>query len=172
MAFKGPAFVKTTWSFEERPVASSKLNTWDDRIEVALELIFFFLSQNWQGDGVIRGVTTNDLKVRAKITPGLAVRVAPGYALIKRFPFKLAVETETVDVTPPTVHHRIDLVQAQLATWNVSVKTGAESASPTAPNPDTDCIALAHLHLRPGMTSIKNVDDTINGFIADQRSFV
>lgn len=172
MAFKGPAFVKTTWSFEERPVASSKLNTWDDRIEAALELVFFYLCQGWRGDGVMRGVTAGDLKVTAKATPGLAVRVAPGYALIKHFPFKLALETETVDVVAPAVHQRIDLVQAQLDTWSISVKPGTEAATPTAPNPDVDCIALAHLHLRPGMTSIKNADDAVNGYIADKRSFV
>ena len=49
MAFKGPAYVKTAWNFEERPVASAKLNTWDDRIEAALELVCLLLNLAWGG---------------------------------------------------------------------------------------------------------------------------
>ena len=38
MAVKGQGYTKTTWAFAERPVASGKLNSWDDRIEAALEV--------------------------------------------------------------------------------------------------------------------------------------
>jgi hypothetical protein len=77
-----------------------------------------------------------------------------------------------VDVAPPVTHPRIDLVQASLAAWSVSVKTGAEAASPAAPAPDADCVALAQLHLRPGMAAIKNADDGVNGYITDVRAFL
>ena len=60
MAIKGNAYTKTTWAFEERPVASSKLNLWDDRIETGLEMLHFFLGHAWSGvDGVLRGVTAD-----------------------------------------------------------------------------------------------------------------
>ena len=147
-------------------------HTWDDRIEAALELVFYFISQSWQGDGVIRGVLGDDLKVLAKSTPGMARPRVPGYALITRFPFKLAEETETVDVAEPVTNGRIDLVQAQLDTWSIDIKTGTEAVTPVAPTADSGCIALAYLHLRPGMASIKNADDATNGYIEDQRSFV
>ena len=173
MAVKGLGYTKTTWAFEERPVASSKLNTWDDRIEGGLELLFFLVSQAWGGgDGVLRGVTTDDLKTQATSPLGMSVEVQPGYALIGQYPFKLADATETTDVTPPTTDDRIDLVQADLATWNVTVKTGTEAATPTAPSPDADCLALAQLYLRPGMSSIKNADDSTNGYIVDARVFL
>lgn len=173
MAFKGPAYVKTSWSFEERPVASSKLNIWDDRIEAALELVCLLLNLAWGGgSGVLRGATTDDLKTVAKTTPGLSVEVKPGYALINKFPFKLAAATETVEVTPPVTQNRVDLVEANLESWSIKTKQGTEAASPNAPNPDTDCIALAHLYLRPGMTVIKNTDDSTNGYIIDARTFL
>lgn len=173
MAIKGPSYLKTTWAFQERPVSSAKLNTWDDRIEAALELAYFLLSHAWGGgNGVIRGATSHDLAVAALDVPGLAVRVRPGYAFIGHCPFRLAAEAQTVDVTPPLSNLRIDLVQARLATWDITIVTGTEGASPNPPNPQSDCLALARLYLRPGMTCIKNADDSANGYITDARTFL
>ena len=173
MAVKGNAYTKTSWAFEERPVASSKLNSWDDRIEAALELIHYLLNLAWGGgDGVLRGATTDDLMVVAKNPPAMRVQVKPGYAFISRFPYKLADAADTADVTAPTAHPRIDLVQARLRTWDISIKTGTEAASPSPPNPDSDCMALTRLYLRPGMTSIKDADDATNGYIIDVRAFL
>ena len=173
MSIKGNAYPKTTWAFQERPVASAKLNMWDDRIEAALELAYFLLAHAWGGgNGVVRGAAEDDLQVLAADTPALHVVVQPGYAFIDRFPYKLAAATPTVDVTPPVTNPRIDLVQARLATWDVSIKIGTEDASPTAPAPDADAIALAELYLRPGMSVIKDADDATNGYIIDARTFL
>jgi len=49
---------------------------------------------------------------------------------------------------------------------------GQMAASPVAPEPDADCIALAELHLRVGMTVIKDADDGTNGYISDVRQFL
>jgi len=173
MAIKGLGYTKTTWAFQERPVASSKLNAWDDRIEAALELVHTLLSLAWGGgDGVIRGATTDDLKVAGLTVPGLSVEVKPGYAFIGKCPYRLGAATQTIDVVPPATHPRIDLVQARLGGWDVTVKAGVEAASPTAPNPDADCLRLATLYLRPGMACIKNTDDGANGYIVDARQFL
>ena len=173
MAIKGSAYAKTAWTFEERPVASSKLNLWDDRIEAALELVHWLMAQALGGaDGVIRGATTDDAGAVALSPAGMSVEVGPGYAVVSQFPFKLAVATETAEVTAPVTQDRIDLVQARLDTWGIGIKTGSEAATPSAPAPDADCLALAELWLRPGMTSIKNADDTTNGYIVDVRTFV
>ncbi len=173
MAIKGLGYLKTSWSFEERPVASSKLNTWDDRIEAALELMYMLLREAWGGrDGVVRDADADGLKTVAKTTPGMSVMVQPGYALIGGFPFKLAAATETVDVAAPSANDRIDLVQASVETWNVTVKPGSEAGSPVAPVADADHLALAQIYLRPGMGTIKNSDDSTNGFIVDVRNFL
>ncbi len=173
MAIKGLAYTKTTWAFEERPVTSSKLNTWDDRIESALELIHYLLAHAWGGgNGVVRGASADDLSVVATVTPSLSVRVNSGYAFIGKSPFKLAATMQTADVAPPAADARIDLVVARLATWDIAIKTGTEAASTTPPTPDTDTIALAQLYLRPGMVSIKDSDDTLNGYIIDARRYL
>ena len=173
MAIKGNAYLKTTWAYQERPVSSTKLNTWDDRIEGALELVHFLLSHAWGGgDGVLRNAAADDLHVVATSPEGLSVEVKPGYAFIANLPYKLAETTETAEVTAPTSNPRIDLVQARLASWDVSIVTGTESASPSTPGPDPGCIALAALYLRPGMTVIADVDDSANGYIIDARAFL
>ncbi len=173
MAVKGNAYIKTSWAYSERPVASSKLNTWDDRIEASLVLVHRLLSLAWGGgDGVLRHATAHDLQVVALSPPGLSVQVEPGYAFISKFPYRLNSPIQTAGVTPPVNHPRIDLVQARLAAWDVSIATGTESANPSAPNPNADCLVLARLYLRPGMTCIKNSDDSVNGYIVDARAFL
>jgi hypothetical protein len=173
MTIKGNAYTKTTWGFEERPVASAKLNTWDNRIEAALELCFFLLSQAWGGgNGVVRGATAKDLKVEAKLLPGMSVEVEPGYAFISATPYKLATRTETLEVTKPITHPRIDLVVADLPTGAPRIVTGTEAASPSTPSVPADTIPLASLYLRPSMTIIKNTNDGSNGYIIDQRTFL
>ena len=38
MAIRGQMYIKTAWAFQERPVASAKLNLWDDRIAMRAAL--------------------------------------------------------------------------------------------------------------------------------------
>jgi hypothetical protein len=173
MAIKGNAYTKTTWAFQERPVASAKLNLWDDRLEAALELAYFLLSHAWGGgSGVIRGATTDDLQVTAQSPASLIVEVNPGYAFIENLPYRLEATTTSLAFTAPTTNPRIDLIQARLSTWDTSVIAGTESATPVAPSPDADAIALAQIYLRPGMTSIKDSDDSTSGYIIDARTFL
>ena len=173
MSIKGTSYLKTTWEFEERPVASSKLNQWDDRIESALELAYFLLSRSWGGgDGVVRGATDDDLEVRSLEIPDMNVEVAPGYAFIDGHPYKLSVTLESGAIVKPTTDDRIDLVAADLESGGITVVTGSEAASPNAPSVPSDHIALAEIYLRPGMSIIKDVDDATNGFITDRRVFV
>ncbi len=172
MAIKGLGYLKTTWAFEERPVTSAKLNGWDDRIEAALELLHLIVSDQAGGvDGVIR--RSDDALQAGVIAPtSLSTIVQPGFALINRGIYRLASATPTADVTPPVTHPRIDLVQARLDTWDITVKEGTEDPSPVAPGPDANALPLAHLYLRPGMTSIEAADDATNGYIIDVRPFI
>ncbi len=172
MALKGNAYTKTSWAFEERPVTSSKLNLWDDRIEAALELLFRLVHESYGGvTGVLRQYA-NELKVSSTPIASLSVEVLPGLALINGAPCIIAEKIQTVDVTPPTGFPRCDLVQARLDTWDVSVKTGTEASSPSAPNPDSDAIGLAKLMCIPGMIAITNASDGTNGYIIDDRHFI
>lgn len=173
MAIKGLSYSKTNWSFEERPVASSKLNLWDDRIEGAIEMLSFLMAQQWGGQsGVLRRSPADDLAVKATSPVSLIVQVLPGYAFINNYPYKLASTVFSATIAAPVGNPRRDLVQARLATWDVSIKTGTPAASPALPTADTDCLALAELYCKPGMTSIKDTNDGTNGYIIDLRRFL
>lgn len=173
MGVQGKGYTKTVWGFEERPVGSDKLNLWDDTIEGSLELVFFLLSQAWGGgDGVVRGATTDDLKITATSPVSGAVDVEAGYAMIDRMPFKLGAQAALPSISAPIGNPRIDLVQAKLDGWVIEVKTGVESGSPVAPGVDAGSIVLAEIYTRVGMTVIKDVDDTVNGYIVDVRGFL
>ena len=97
---------------------------------------------------------------------------AAANAFVSSSAYKLAAQTQTADVTAPVSNPRIDLVQARLDEWDISIKTGTESATPTAPLADADAIPLAQLYLRPAMTSIKDADDATNGYIINSRAFL
>ncbi len=169
----GRTYIKTDFIYGERPLASAKLNQWDDRIESAMETLSHFLAHTGcRQDGIVRTNTSNSLQVTPTSPQSLSVEVQEGSALIKGLPFVLAQVVSTATVTPPATYDRIDLVQAELTDWSISIKTGSESSSPTPPSPDSRCLALAQLYLRPGMTSIKASDDLGNGYIIDIRSFL
>lgn len=173
MAIQGNSYTITTFSYEERPVPSAKLNEWDDQIESALELAYVLVNESWGGaDGVVRGATANDLKITTTSPVSMELNVEAGYALIDSMPFKVASQMSLPEFSAPATNPRIDTVQAKLPGWAVEVKLGTEAASPTAPAVDSDAIVLAEIYLRPGMSSIKVSDDATNGYITDLRSFV
>ena len=173
MSIRGGAYVKTTWGYQERPVASAKLNQWDDRIEAALEMLHFLVCRAWGGgDGVLRGVTLDDLRVRAASSPSLRVDVGAGWAFIDGLPFRIDEKRTSAPIAAPTTDPRIDLVEARLDAWDIRVRTGVEAASPVAPEPESGGIALAYVHCRPGMTQVLDADNGVDGWIVDARTFV
>ncbi|MCK5863366.1 MAG: hypothetical protein KAH38_12830, partial [Candidatus Hydrogenedentes bacterium] len=123
------------------------------------------------GDGVLQN-TLDALQVAARTPPGMTVNVLTGIAFISNMPLALYQNVELLPITAPTTHPRIDLVQAGLSDWSFTIREGEEAAVPIPPEPDEDSLPLARIHLRPGMTSIKNSDDGINGYIEDTRTLL
>ena len=172
MSEKGKAYLRTRWEYGERPVTSAKMNGWDDRIAAALELAYRLINESFGGgDGVLENAL-DGLQVVALTLPDMAARVLAGYAFISAMPFAMKEAVDLLPVVAPATDPRIDLVQARLCDWTYIIKEGAEDATPTPPEPDEDCLPLARLYLRPGMASIKNSDDGVNGYIEDVRELV
>jgi len=166
----GNAYPKTTWAHGEQPVASAKLNTWDNRIEAALALAYFLLYHAWGGEnGVVPGAAADDLLVRETDPPSMSVEVAAGYAMIDGEPFHLAAPTLAGPIAAPASEPRVDIVQARLPDWSITVKAGTEDAAPIAPQADGDAIVLAEVFVRVGATNIRDTDDSTNGYLTDVR---
>lgn len=116
-------------------------------------------------DGIIGG--PGYLWVTAQSTPDLTVQVSAGVAFVGG---TLAGDTDGVSslsgFAAPATNPRIDIVQ-MADDGTISRKAGAESASPSAPSPDTDNIKIAEVYCRVGMTSVKDTDDASNGYITN-----
>lgn len=120
-------------------------------------------------NGVIRvGVVA--LQVKAEGTPSMTVDVLSGAAVVSGQPTALVADT-TLTFTAPTTNTRIDTVQIDQS-GNIEVKAGTEDVSPSAPAVDADALKLAEIYLRVGATSIKDADDSTNGYITDSRVYI
>lgn len=123
------------------------------------------------GDGVIHNTTTYDYKVAAKASPDMTVRVYSGTCWVSRKIVKIDTTTNLAAISAPSTHPRIDVVQISNV-GTISIKTGSEGASPSAPLVDTNNLKLAEIYCRVGMSSIKDTDDSTNGYITDARTYV
>ena len=68
--------------------------------------------------------------------------------------------TVTANVNP-----RIDLLVYSTSSTSLTTRQGTAAASPAAPSPLTGDIVLAQIYHRAGETSIKDNDDTANGYV-------
>lgn len=124
--------------------------------------------------GTESGVIGGDawLKVTAQSSPNLTVQVSKGTCLVAG---TLAGDTDGVaslsGFAAPSTNPRIDIVQISNA-GVISRKAGSENVSPSAPSPDANNIVLAEVYNRVGQTSVKNTDDSSNGYITDARDFI
>jgi hypothetical protein len=128
------------------------------------------------GDG--EGVMTVDgtrtqLKVVAQGTPGMTVRVTAGSAIASGMPASLAAYYDTAAIVAPSANPRKDVVEIgvnpKTGASEILVVTGVEGAVPVAPSVTTGYYKLAEVYCRVGMTSIKDTDDSSNGYITDSR---
>ena len=133
----------------------------------------WFVSLAWGGgNGVIRYGAAPDDGLKVVPGGGVRVQVQPGAAFQSNLLFRLPAAFTTPNFSVPAQYARIDLVQANATTGLITMKQGAEAQTPVAPVADTDCLVLARVYCRAGMTSIDTTDVGTNGYIIDQRSFV
>ncbi|RJP20414.1 MAG: hypothetical protein C4527_24880 [Candidatus Omnitrophota bacterium] len=161
------------FSYQEVPLASSKMNRWNGNIAAALELFHQIGSALLaQGEsGVIAVSDQTSLQTDPTDPPGMNVRILPGWAVVGRS-FTGSKETviapEGEVFTPPQNHPRIDLVIA-LPTGEFETVIGAEAEPPTPPVPPSEALTLSQIYHRPGATRILSFDDGEQSFIIDSR---
>lgn len=113
--------------------------------------------------------TGTELKVVAQGTPGMTVSTTKGTAIITGIFTGIGSSTTSATFVAPVTNPRIDIMQISTA-GVVSIKAGTENASPSAPSVDAGNLKLAEIYHRVGETSIKNTDDSTNGYITDSRT--
>lgn len=154
--------------------------TWGyvEQLQERIDLLERVLALAWGGgDGVIREAPESaSFEVIAQGTPDMTVEVTAGYAVISGRIEILEANYTTAAISAPTGGapgdlRRIDLVELTLDV-GVQIVTGTESATPSAPSVDADSISIGLINCRNGMASIKDEDDSSNGYITDPRTFV
>jgi len=122
-------------------------------------------------DGVQPSDGTSNLAVIATTPVSMAVTMGTGAAYVNGFPVYLTVATDSAAISAPVTNPRIDLVQID-ADGNVEIVAGTEAGSPSAPSASADAMGVAQIYCRVGMVSIKNTDDSTNGYITDARTYL
>ena len=123
----------------------------------------------------------NDMRTEAKAssylfafeqsTPDLTLKVSPGQIYFGSTLVEFA-GGNSPSFTAPTTHPRIDILSINSS--GTLVRTaGDEDASPTAPAVPAGNLPIAQIFNRVGQTSIKDEDDSSNGYIEkDLRPFI
>jgi hypothetical protein len=141
----------------------------------AFERLFAAAYGDGEGVMAIDGTRTQ-LKVVAQGTPGMTVRVNAGSGIASGMPVSLSAYYDTTVIVAPTANPRIDVVEIgvnpKTGISGILVVTGIEAGSPSAPSVTTGYYKLAEIYCRVGMTSIKDTDDSTNGYITDARRFL
>lgn len=120
-------------------------------------------------DGTIQD---GGLQVQATGTPGMTVEVTAGAAIVNGQLVALRALYTTAAFTAPTGgNKRIDCVRIDQY-GAISVVTGTPSGTPSAPSVGTGYLKRAEVYLRTGSTSIKNTDDTTNGYITITENYL
>ena len=115
----------------------------------------------------------DELEVVAQGTPDMTVKVKDGAFIEAGQPGALTADTSSDAITAPTGNPRIDVVEiqtnAKTGVTAINIVTGSEAGSPSAPSVTSGAMKLAEIYCRVGMTSIKDADDSTNGYITDSR---
>jgi len=106
-----------------------------------------------------------DLRVAQNTGADMKFKVAIGYCWINTQPMGLSSVFTSETIVAPVANPRIDLVQASLVGNTITVKTGVEAGSPSAPTVDANCIELASIAFSVAHTPL------VDGDITDLRVF-
>ncbi len=127
------------------------------------------------GPGIFRGLD-NEGDITERSVPDLTVDVDTFRGFFASKKARFHTKTQSPAVVAPTGGSPPDFRRIDRLEWTkgggLAIITGVDSASPSPPSFTAGSIQLSQLHLRNGMTSIKDADDATNGFIVKERGFL
>jgi len=113
----------------------------------------------------------NAMLVTQTAPASMKVAVAAGLFAIDNVPYTFIAAGDSAVMTAPNAQPRIDKICLD-TDETIQITTGAEAGSPVTPATPAGQFALATIYHRVGETSIKTVDDTVNGYVyTDERHF-
>lgn len=138
------------WNYQEKPPReyfnwlSSVTNNWIDNFDLEVNQFVVYQSD--------------------PTTPDMTIKVGAGRLVALGSLVSKVIQTSGT-ITAPTTNDRIDRVLLSKADGTISIVSGSESATPTAPAITAGYVSLAQIYLTPAHTEIINDD------ITDERTF-
>ena len=123
-----------------------------------------------RSNGIPRSSGSTELAVTAQGSPDMTVNVAIGAALIDDEVVGI-IAAGTLTFIAPVTNPRIDIITID-QDGTVAIVAGTEASSPSAPSTPSAQLKLAEVYHRTAETSIKDADDSTNGYITDSRVFI
>lgn len=161
-------YIDTEFEEEEYP-ASTKMNTFNDKIKASFQLVSNALVDMTGDDKVIDDVDRSDeMKVTASSPSDMNVHIAVGLACVDGQVCQVDAPV-TKTIVPPTNNPRYTIIQVD-EDGNVETIDGSEAASPVEPSADADAMKIAAIYLPANCTQIDD-SDIGNGYIIDRREF-
>jgi hypothetical protein len=159
--------------FQEKPVASLKLNRWNGNIAAGFDLVHrvlaLMLAQ--QQPAILTDGSQQALQVVSTEPASMQVAIQPGWAVFDDTLVGLEAQPMVplgVEFNPPTSQDRIDLI-CITQYGEINSITGNEAPLPEAPATPEGSLALARVYQRPGATQILADDNSNDSYIIDQR---
>ena len=110
------------------------------------------------------------LAASAQTSPNMTLKVNEGVVKFGKTEIRFA-GGDSPSFTAPGSNNRIDLLVIN-SSGTLEIIQGVTAASPSVPAYPATKFVIAEIYLRTGATSIKNIDDTTNGYVyKDARAF-
>lgn len=129
---------------------------------------------NWNAGDEITSAKLNKslagLAVIAQAVPDMTLKVSEGVIRFGKSEVKF-LDGDSPTFTAPASNNRIDLLVIN-ASCGLEIIQGTSAVSPSVPAYPVTKFVIAEVYLRSGSTSIKNLDDSANGYIyKDARAY-
>ncbi len=154
---------------------ASEHKAWLEDVVNYVQLVAKLLTRSLgDGDGILAygTVGTDSYKTIATSPASMKITVLEGMGCHEYEPFELAADWTSGDLSAPVGNPRIDTVSVDPEDGSITITTGTESASPSAPATPSGKVKIAELYHRVGETSIKDTDDASNGYITLKRNLL
>lgn len=149
---------------------------WLEDVLAHLDVLNWFIRAAFgDADGVIAYATdgTDSLKIEATgSVPTMAVMLHAGAGFVDGVPFRVSEEIQSDTMVAPTAEDRIDTIGYNPQTQEIVIYEGEEATPPVALDVSDGEIKLAEIYHRVGETAIYDSDNSGEGYITDERTFV
>jgi len=143
----------------------------EDNVGVAFvdvqQAVFWMISNAIAGTGDWYFRSDGGSNVLATTPTSMQVTLKAGFGFLNGVPLYIAADITSDVFVAPNSDPRIDVLAIDADTRLIVIFEGAEDPAPVAPAVTGNCVGVAEIYHRVGETTIKQLDDSVNGYITN-----